>query len=78
MTLKKQGTFNDDHDFFEIGNSPSRFLSSDDEESPNPKKIEIISDPIDYESNLKKNKHKILNPNKVSAKNNSITRTERV
>lgn len=32
MSLKKQGTFNDDEDFFEIGNSPSKFLSSDEED----------------------------------------------
>lgn len=31
MTLKKQGTFVDDEDFITMGNSPSRFNSSDDE-----------------------------------------------
>lgn len=40
MALMKKGTFNEDHDFFEIGNSPSKFVSSDDED--NDPKIEFI------------------------------------
>ncbi len=27
MSLKKKGSFDDDNEFFEIGNSPSRFAS---------------------------------------------------
>ncbi|CDW90807.1 protein kinase domain containing protein [Stylonychia lemnae] len=33
MSLKKQGTFKDDEDFITLGNSPSRFCSSDEEAS---------------------------------------------
>ena len=32
MTLKKQGTFDNDTDFISMGNSPSKFQSSDEEE----------------------------------------------
>jgi hypothetical protein len=32
MSLKKQGSFNEDNEFFEIGNSPSRFESSSSSE----------------------------------------------
>jgi hypothetical protein len=31
MISLKKGTFNNDADFFEIGNSPSKFVSSDEE-----------------------------------------------
>lgn len=31
MSLKKRGSFNEDNEFFEIGNSPSRFESSSSE-----------------------------------------------
>jgi len=31
MSLKKTGTFEDDKDFVTLGNSPSRFHSSDEE-----------------------------------------------
>jgi hypothetical protein len=33
MTLKKQGNFDNDHDFITMGNSPSRFHSSDEEDA---------------------------------------------
>jgi hypothetical protein len=32
MSLKKRGSFNEDNEFFEIGNSPSRFESSSSSE----------------------------------------------
>jgi hypothetical protein len=32
MSLKKQGTFVDDDDFMEFGNSPDRFFTSDEED----------------------------------------------
>ena len=31
MSLKKRGIFIDDEDYFEIGNSPSKFASSDED-----------------------------------------------
>ena len=36
MSLKKRGSFNEDNEFFEIGNSPSRFESSSSSESDTP------------------------------------------
>jgi hypothetical protein len=36
MSLKKQGNFVNDKDFFEIGNSPNKFDSSDDGECTPP------------------------------------------
>ena len=32
MSLRKRGSFHHDHEFFEIGNSPSRFESSSEED----------------------------------------------
>lgn len=40
--MKKRGTFEDDKDFITLGNSPSRFHSSDeDTEDDSIKKLEI-------------------------------------
>jgi hypothetical protein len=46
MSLKKQGSFTEDREFFEIGNSPSRFDSSSsecEEEEDQQLKLEDIS-----------------------------------